>query len=338
MSPRAIGPVINSASAATPGEGFRDMNFGTLSTNARGAFYSPEGNGYYIVINNYSTGLVSYASSLRGPWTQWNLPASLNGTMANTKLNWHDGVYYIGEQVNAAGAALWTATTIGGTWTNIGGSSGTGWRLLCFYNGAYYSSGPSQRMNKITVSGSTRTVSWFGHGDVNRVTMTDGTKLFTADNNGVIRYTTASDVTVGTSFTVIANTNTSFGATGINDLVYDGPPGAKYYVASGDSGKVAYSTTGTTGWTQISNLVSQTGTTNMGNVHYFRDRWFIESQGYAGQMWKSSSSDPSTSTWSVVTSSPVAGLRPVRSSHDGANIFGTAADSGNLNFYFVATR
>lgn len=287
MSPRVISsvPAINSAPSALNDtlELFYTSNSDFPSALEEFS-WSPEG--YWFFLSSSSN--VKYSSSLRGPWTDWALPAALGNTSGRAQ--YVNGYYMVGDGTNNSNVPLYFSTTIGGSWsTRTSGVTG-GHRKYIWHESSsnWVHSGPSSFFTyspapMTTTSWTTRVL-----GSVGRCCGTNGTNIIICDNAGVMR--TATDP-AGTFSNV---SNSSFGTTGINDIEYDGPVGAKIWVAVGDAGKIAYTTTanGSTGWTQLTAL----GTDNLGRIAYHRGRWIARPDA-AVRPYISSSADLSTATW-----------------------------------------
>lgn len=297
MSPRAIFsvPAINSAASVSQ-DFVEQLDVAGSGTNfftsaPRDLIWSREGSGYWLA---WDLTTVKYSSSLRGPWTNWSLPAAITNTSG--RFQYVNGMYLCGEGTNSSSVPLYFASTIGGAWSTRTSGVNGGHRKYIWHPSSqnWFMVGPS---NFLTYSPTPMTpTSWtsLSRSGVWRCCATNGTDIVICENSGIMQRSTSP---TGTWSSVTS----SFGTTGINDIIYDGPDGAKVWVAVGDSGKAGYTTVqdGSSGWTQISGLGS--GTTTLNRIQYHRGRWIITSSPADSAIARiSSGSNIATSTWTGI--------------------------------------
>jgi hypothetical protein len=215
-----------------------------------------------------------------------------NTTSRNNTLSYQNGRYFL---TDFGAGTFSTFTTLGGTRSTTGfGGSNTGPRNIKWYPAANCWVAIAQNSYWTSTNGTNWTQTQFaGSPGVMSSLGTNGTMLIAGGANGAMFTTTSTSLPL--SWT--ARTS-SFGTSHIYEIVYDSINA--YWVAGGGTGKLAYSTNGTT-WTQATTGAPVTNA--IYGVVYHMGRWVLVTEGGASEKSYVIRSDTKlpNGTWTVVS-------------------------------------
>ena len=277
--------VVGSSQYVVPFSSIKEVTFGQ-STSVEA--FPPVSDGYNLVVYDQAeSDIMSATPYPNSTYSDVYTTQVTSTTLANNNARYENGLFLI---TSSGTAHIYTFQTVGGTITT--GTATTQRCVRWFAPMNAWVSGGTGGIFYTSTDGSTWT-SRTPPGSFNINGMaTDGTTLAVAGASGNL-FTTTSTNPASISWT---SRTSSFGTTAIRDLEYHGG----YWVAVGDSAKVAYSTNATS-WTQKSTGTSA-GKECFG-VTYHMGRWLVIANGVSstGETVRSNTTDPSGS-WTVASS------------------------------------
>lgn len=226
--------------------------------------------------------------------------------IANNTMTFENGKYFVPTE----DGILYMFSSIGGTLTTSIPHTGGNPKIVRWHPAAslWVCAGGSGKLST-SVDGSNWTARTATGTNNSQWLATDGTTMVLVRNGGELF--TSTDAITWTSRT------SSFGTSAIYRVEYS--PIAGYWLASGAASKVAYcigTNNATTGWTQITTGVGNGSSQIVVWLTYHMGRWLV-SGNTSDYLWRSSSNNPSTATWSQATSTLLAGNRTGGGSNKG---------------------
>lgn len=303
--------VTGSSQYVVPFSSVKSVTYGNTSSSTAGL--PPCSDGYNYVVYDYADNDLMSATPYPTSTFFDQYTTEINqSSNVNNSFTYENGRFFL---CNFGANHIYTFTTVGGTLTTVTATTPRIVRWFAPMN-AWVAVGSNG-----VVHTSTNGTTWTSRTAIvasNFNTLaTDGTTLVAAGQGGNLYSTTSTNPA---SITWTSRTS-SFGATDIRAIDYHGGN----WVAVGESGKIAYSTNGTS-WTQKTTSVSVTKTVL--GLTYHMGRWLVTVAGDVGsgngELARSDTSDPSGS-WTVASTSQPGGCTRIFS--DGRYAFWTTTNN-----------